>query len=424
MKFLLNSSRKGFFYLAITGGIFVLWFLFSQPKPSYQDAEQPLSLPSIESHVEPIEETATSHWQEITTKSGDSLATVFQRLGISAKTLFLIMDDNPHAKTLTQIQPNQTIKFLIEGTTLKQLILPISETKSLTITQEEDETYQTKLETTQTYTKPEVVHATVNQALYLAAKKADIPYVLIQQMADILHWQLNFSRDVRKGDTFTIQYEAHYIDNKRVKIGDILAVSYNNNGTVYQAVRHKLNSGKVAYFTPEGKSLQKAFNRYPINFSHISSSFNLRRMHPILKKVRPHRGIDLAAPIGTPIKATSDGRISSIGYDSGYGNRIKIRHQGTYATVYAHMLKFRKGLKRGDYVKRGEIIGYVGQTGLADGPHCHYEFRINDVPKNPATVMLPSSTPVPESELAEFRARANTSLAELERMLPESSQMI
>ncbi|MCH9716035.1 MAG: M23 family metallopeptidase, partial [Gammaproteobacteria bacterium] len=164
-------------------------------------------------------------------------------------------------------------------------------------------------------------------------------------------------------------------------------------------------------------------SRYPIQFSHISSSFNLSRMHPILKKRRPHRGIDLAAPIGTPIHATSDGRITSIGYDDGYGNKIKIQHTGPYESLYAHLLKFKKGLKRGDMVNRGDIIGYVGQTGLADGPHCHYEFRVNQQPKNPATIALPDALPIPQSELAAFRLRANTALAELKHLDSPTQQI-
>ncbi|MCH9756999.1 MAG: peptidoglycan DD-metalloendopeptidase family protein [Gammaproteobacteria bacterium] len=351
-------------------------------------------------------------WQEIKTKPGDSLATLFKNMGLSAQSLHTIMHNNPHAKALSRIKPNQTIQFLMHDTELEQLVLPLSKSQSLIVKRHEDR-FETTIKNHKTYTKSETVTGTIHRSLYVTAKNTKIPYALIQQMADILAWQINFARDLREGDQFTIHYEVHYIKNERIRTGDILAVSYTNQGKLYQAIRHQTATGSLDYFTPEGKSVRKAFSRYPVQFSHISSSFNLARMHPILKRRRPHRGIDLAAPIGTPIRATSDGRITTIGYDNGYGNKIKIRHAGPYESLYAHLLKFKKGLKRGDFVNRGDIIGYVGQTGLADGPHCHYEFHINNQAHNPATVKLPEALSIPESELAAFKLHAGTEIAKL-----------
>jgi murein DD-endopeptidase MepM/ murein hydrolase activator NlpD len=397
-------------FLLILLSSVLISMLNAPKKPSI--AEQALTLPHEPSHPPPEPIQSDAAWQSITTERGDSLATLFKHMGLNAKTLTAIIQNNPHTKTLTQIKPNQVVQFLIRDTELEQLILPLSATQSLTVKRLNNH-FETQIQTLATYTKPETITGTIHQSLYTTAKTTQIPYALMQQMADILSWQINFSRDLREGDQFSIHYEVHYINNKRIRTGDILAVSYTNQGKQYQAIRHQTKTGKVDYFTPEGKSLRKAFSRYPIQFSHISSSFNLSRMHPILKKRRPHRGIDLAAPIGTPIHATSDGRITSIGYDDGYGNKIKIQHTGPYESLYAHLLKFKKGLKRGDMVNRGDIIGYVGQTGLADGPHCHYEFRVNQQPKNPATIALPEALPIPQSELAAFRLHANTALAEL-----------
>ncbi|MDX2346944.1 MAG: peptidoglycan DD-metalloendopeptidase family protein [Legionella sp.] len=380
--------------------------------------EQPLILPQQTSHENPDD----ASWQTITTKSGDSLATLFTDMGLSAKTLHMILDNNPHAKTLSQIKPNQLVQFLIHDTELEQLILPLSKTESLVIKRLEN-SFETQIKTHETYIKPETVTGTIHHSLYTTAKDSHISYALMQQMADILSWQINFSRDLREGDAFSIRYEVHYIDNKRIRTGDILSVSYTNRGKQYQAIRHQTKTGKTDYFTPEGKSVRKAFSRYPVQFSHISSNFNLSRMHPILKKRRPHRGIDLAAPIGTPIHATSDGRVTSIGYESGYGNKIKLQHAGPYESLYAHLLKFKKGLKRGDTVQRGDVIGYVGQTGLADGPHCHYEFRVNHVARNPATATLPDASPIPASELAVFKLHASTELAELNRLEKPSNRI-
>lgn len=397
----------GFLFFILT-----LIYLLEASPPTL--TEENLRLPVlVEKAPEPPEENLIP-WQEVTTRPGDSLAIVFKRMGLSPQTLHALMDQNPHAKKLSNLKPNQTLKFLIHETELEQLILPLSQTESLAI-KYEDGRYHTHIHQHETEVQPQTKSATVHHSLYVTAKQAGISYALIRQMTEILGWEINFARDVREGDQFTLHYEAHYIENQLIHTGNILAVSYTTRGKTFEAIRHKTNHGETDYFTPEGQSLRKAFTRYPVQFSHISSSFSLSRMHPVLQKKRPHRGVDLAAPIGTPIYATSDGRITSIGYENGFGNKIKIKHAGPYASVYAHMLKFKKGLSRGSEVKRGEIIGYVGQTGLATGPHCHYEFHVNNQPHNPSTVKLPQALPVQAHELASFKTHAATTLAELQR---------
>jgi murein DD-endopeptidase MepM/ murein hydrolase activator NlpD len=406
-RFKLNQIIITIFVITLLS-LLTVWMTKPASQPS--STEQTLVLPHETSH----ENADKPSWQTIKTAPGDSLATLFTHMGLSPKTLQILLHNNPHAKTLTQIKPNQVVQFLIKNTELEQLVLPISNTQSLVVKRLEDN-FETQIKTHKTDIKPETVTGKIHHSLYTTAKDANLPYALMKQMSDILSWQINFSRDLREGDAFTIHYEVYYIDNKRIRTGDILSVSYTNQGKQYQAIRHQTKTGKTDYFTPDGKSVRKAFSRYPVQFSHISSSFNLSRIHPILKKRRPHRGIDLAAPIGTPIRATSDGRVTSIGYESGYGNKIKIQHTGPYESLYAHLLKFQKGLKRGDTVSRGDIIGYVGQTGLADGPHCHYEFRVNQQPRNPATVTLPDASSIPQSELAAFKLHVHTELAALER---------
>jgi murein DD-endopeptidase MepM/ murein hydrolase activator NlpD len=232
-------------------------------------------------------------------------------------------------------------------------------------------------------------------------------------MTQILNKEIDFAHSIRAGDKFSIAYDAIYVENKKVGIGDILAVSYTNRGKLVQAVRHTKANGDVDYYTPQGESLKKAFSRYPIKFSHISSTFALSRYHPILHYKRAHKGIDLAAPIGTPIQATGDGIITIIDRHNGYGNMIKIKHDKKYSTVYGHMLKFQKGLSRGSKVKRGQVIGYVGQTGLATGPHCHYELHVNNQPKNPTTIGIPTAAPVPSREMAAFKAKTRTLFSKL-----------
>ena len=260
----------------------------------------------------------------------------------------------------------------------------------------------------------EYLTATVHGSLYSTAKRENLPFKLIKQMTDIFNWEIDFIKDIRSGDQISILYEAFYIEDKLVSTGDILAVMYTNRGEKHQAIRHISASGDHDYFTPQGVSLKKAFSRYPIHFSHISSTYSLSRYHPILHYRRAHKGVDLAASIGTPIHATGDGHVQVIQRHSGYGNMIKIVHDKTFSSLYAHLLKFQKGLAKGDRVKRGQIIGYVGQTGLADGPHCHYEVHVNNQPKNPATIPLPRSSPVSGREIAPFKAEAKSLLSQLE----------
>lgn len=341
-------------------------------------------------------------WKTIQTRSGDSLASVFKRLGISPQTLQSIMKDNPHTKVLSHLKTNEQLKFLINKHLLEKMILPLSSTQYLEVYRE-GQHFKVKINTRKMNTQNNLITATVQGSMYNTAKRHNIPYKLIQQMSQIFTWDINFARDVRGGDQFTIIYKAFYIGDKLVGTGDIQAVSYKTRNKTYQAILHTSKNGQSDYYTPEGRSLRKAFDRYPLQFSHISSTFSLSRYHPLLHYRRPHKGIDLAARIGTPIHATGDGRIEIIGRQSGYGNMIKINHNNLYSTIYGHMLRFQKGLSRGEFVKRGQVIGYVGQTGLASGPHCHYEFHINHQPKNPTTIDLPRGFPISPREMAFFK---------------------
>lgn len=350
-------------------------------------------------------------WQIIKTRPGDSLAIVFKRLGLTPQALQSIIHDTSRAKLLSHLHTNEKLEFLIKNNLLERMRLPISNTQYLELYRVGHH-YKSKINTRKMNAKNLILTATVRGSLFSTAKRNNIPFKLIRQMIEVFTWDINFAKDVRIGDRFSIVYKAFYINNKLVSTGDILAVNYVNRGRTFQAIRYTSKNGYSAYYSPQGRSLKKAFDRYPLRFSHISSPFSSSRYHPILHYRRGHKGIDLAAPIGTPIHATGDGRISLIGRHSGYGNMIKINHQ-QYSTIYGHMLKFQKGLSRGDFVRRGQVIGYVGQTGLASGPHCHYEFHINRRPQNPTTVTLPRGFPIPFREMAVFKLNAATLLAQL-----------
>lgn len=353
-----------------------------------------------------------NEWQTVNPRRGDSMATIFHRLGLSAQNLHAVLQNNPHSKVLTSIKPGQKLQFLISKNKLEKLVIPISDIQTLTIYRQ-NTLYKVVIDSKKTTTQNLFVTGTVKGSLSSTAQRLNIAPKVVSQMNQIMNKQLNLSQSVRAGDQFSIVYEAQYIKDKKVGIGDLLAFSYTSRGQTFQAIRHTNAHGEHEYYTPQGGSFKKAFSRYPIKFSHISSTFALSRFHPLLHYKRAHKGIDLAAPIGTPILATGDGVIAVIDRHNGYGNMIKITHDKTYSSIYGHMLKFQKGLSKGSRVRRGQVIGYVGQTGLATGPHCHYELHVNNQPRNPTTIGLPTAAPVPARELASFRAKSNNLFARL-----------
>lgn len=408
------SGKRLMLLGGIVAGVFVLWclthFLWHKKEPYNQHA---LSLPSVDAAEGSAEKPEPSKWNIVTAKPGDTLGLIFKRLGLSAQTLTQILQNNPQAKLLSSIKPNKEIKFLIEDNRLEKLVMPYSDAQFLLVYRDKNK-YRTVKKTRKLHMHHQYVSATIHGSLFGTAKRMGIPYKLMNQMTDIFNWEIDFAKDVRTDDQFTIIYKAYYINDKLVKTGPITAVSYTNRGKVYSALRHVNALGEADYYTPEGRSLKKAFSRYPLKFSHISSTFSLSRYHPLLHYRRAHKGIDLAARIGTPILAVGNGVIETIGRQNGYGNMIKIKHDKTFSTVYGHMLKFRKGLSRGSHVKRGQIIGYVGQSGLASGPHCHYELHINNQPRNPSTIPLPRSAPVSPKELYAFKKHSKVVLAHLQ----------
>lgn len=409
------------FAIAVSLPYIIVKQLSNRHKDNYTKLS--LSLPKLE-HVNPVEDTEEyedeetpqlfkdNEWFTVKPRSGDSMAMIFNRIGLSAKTLHAILDRNPHAKALTSIKPGQQLQFLVNQGELEQLIIPMNNIQSLMVFKEGSK-YKSKIESKKMNTNTQYLTATVKGSLYTTAQRLNIPYKLIRQMTEVLGKDLNFSRAVRSGDQFSMIYDAYYIEDKLVGIGDIQVVSYTNQGKTYRAIRHVSKSGVHDYYRADGSSFKKAFSRYPIRFSHISSNFSLSRYHPILHYRRAHKGIDLAAPIGTPVQTIGDGVITQIGRHNGYGNMIKIRHDQKFSTVYGHMLRFQKGLSRGSRVKRGQVIGYVGQTGLASGPHCHFELHVFNQPRNPATIPLPTAASVPRNEMSGFKARTSTLLARL-----------
>ena len=266
--------------------------------------------------------------------------------------------------------------------------------------------------------KPEVRQAVavgvIEDSLFTAAAEAGLSHHLIMGLATIFGWDIDFALDVRKGDSFRILYEEHFLDDEFVGHGRILAASFRNRGRSFRAVLYTDSAGKSDFYTPEGRSLRKSFLRTPVEFTRISSRFDPNRLHPVFKTRRPHRGVDYAAPTGTPIKAAGGGVVHFAGRQRGYGNVVFIKHPNDIMTVYAHQSRVAKGMKKGRKVSQGQIIGYVGQTGWATGPHLHYEFRLHGRHRDPLTVKLPDAEPLPANEMPDFSRLARVQLGNLE----------
>jgi murein DD-endopeptidase MepM/ murein hydrolase activator NlpD len=254
----------------------------------------------------------------------------------------------------------------------------------------------------------------VRSSLFRAAAEAGISDATALAIAKIFEWDIDFILDIQPEDRFTVVYEQLSQDGEFLKDGDVLAIEFVNQGRSYRAVRFVGPDGVAGYYTPDGSSLRKAFIRAPVEFTRVSSRFNPARRHPVLNRIRAHKGVDYAAPIGTPVRAAGDGRVRFVGRKGGYGNVIEIEHMNRVSTLYGHLSRFARGVSRGDRVRQGEVIGFVGMTGLASGPHLHYEYRVNGVHKDPQRVPLPKAEPIPSGMLTAFRATTASSLSRLD----------
>jgi len=254
----------------------------------------------------------------------------------------------------------------------------------------------------------------IKDSLFAAAVEAGIDERTTMNLIDIFGWDVDFARDLREGDRFSVLYEEHFDDRGRMRRSKILAAEFVNQGESYKAIRYDLANGSTEYFTPEGKSMRKTYLKSPVKFSRISSRFSTSRKHPVLGYTRAHRGVDYAASSGTPIRAIGDGRVVYSRWKGGYGRFIEIRHNNSaHSTAYAHLRSYGRGIKQGRRVKQGQIIGYVGMSGLATGPHLHFEFRVRGRAVNPLAVKHSSAKPVPEKELAQFKEVASNMLDRL-----------
>ncbi len=360
-----------------------------------------------------------AQWTNLEVQSGDNLSALFTKVGLSAQDMYRVLNSNEEAKVLNRLYPGYQLSFHIpEEGKLNQLKVLKSPLEGYLFTLN-DTGYQVEQIIRTPEVKTTYKEGVINDSLFMAAKRADIPAISIMEMADIFGGVIDFILDPRDGDNFGILYEEKYLDGEFIGNGDIIAAQFTNQGKQFTAVRYINENGDVGYYSPEGESMRKAFLRTPLDVFRISSNFSLSRKHPILNTIRAHKGTDYAAPKGTPVRATSDGVVTWAARNGSFGKLVVIQHRGEFETKYAHLNDYANGIKKGSRVRQGEIIGYVGQTGGATGPHLHYEFLIRGVHKDPRTIVdqLPQAVSLDPIELPRFKEQTKNLL---ERFLQES----
>lgn len=361
----------------------------------------------------PAASTQTIAEKEVLIKLGDTLSSIFAAVHLPPQTLAKVLASGKDARQLLRIKGGEKLLFtLAPDAQLSSLRYDLDISRQLVIEATGDQ-FRASIETAKLETQLQRVSANIDSSLFAAAQEAGLADSITLELAKVFGWDIDFALDIRKGDSFSVLYEEMYRDGTKVKNGVIVAAEFTNQGKTYRAIRYRDQQGRVDYYAPDGRALRKAFFRTPVDFTRISSTFSLGRYHPLLNRIRAHKGVDYAAPTGTPVKATANGRVSSVGTNAGYGNVIVLNHGKQYSTLYAHLSRFARGVRNGSTVKQGEIIGYVGQTGLATGPHLHYEFRVNGAHRNPLSIKTAPAEPLPAKELAAFQQYAKTQLASL-----------
>ena len=347
-------------------------------------------------------------------QEGENLSVIFEKYKVSLNDTYKIFrkDKNNEIKN---ILPNNRLEFLSLGGVLQRINIFKGPLLSYQID------LSPEISIKRIDKKPDLINSfktgVIESSFYLAGLKNNIPESVIMDLAYIFGWDIDFVFDIRAGDRFKLLYETPFVDGQQIENGSILFAEFYNQNNRYTAVRHEGKNKKWEYFNEDGGSLEKAFLKAPLDFAYVSSHFNPNRRHPILNTIRAHNGVDYAAKRGTPIRATGEGVIQSVGWKSGYGRTIVLRHGGEITTLYAHMDKYHPSMAKGMKVSQGQTIGYVGDSGLATAPHLHYEFRIGEKRTDPLKVALPSAAPIDQSKMDQFKLSRNNYIEISDKLL-------
>ena len=363
-----------------------------------------------------IRTDSTTFLREETIRRSDTVSSLTIRLGITDQDAHDFIRNAAETQSIArQLRPGKVVTATtgMNGE-LIALYFPLNGKDSALVVERRDSGFVASEQILQLETQTTVKSGEISSSLFAATDNAGIPDAIATQLAEIFGGDVDFNRDLRKGDRFSLVYETLTHRGQAVRTGRILSAELVNDQKVLSAYWFQTENGKGAYYSAEGKSLRKAFLRSPLEFSRVTSGFANARLHPILQTWRAHKGIDYGAPTGTRVRAVSDGTVVSAGRQGGYGNLLVIRHQGAYSTAYGHLQGFAAGIRNGSRVSQGDTIGYVGQTGLATGPHLHYEFRVNSQQVNPLALALPATIPLESSQMNRFKAATRPLRAQLE----------
>lgn len=415
------EAKKTFLDLRLDAAHELAPLEIAEPSPETDTAHSPFASTSVTDQQatnqvpsEPQPE-ANPLLKEITVANGDTLSTVFAKVGLPQSTVHEVLASSKEAKQLSRLRIGQRLEFeLDEQGGLARLSSPINRLESLQL-EKTDSGYSFKKDKLKPDVTTAYAYGQIESSLFLAAKRAGLSHNLTMDLANVFGYDIDFAMDIRKGDSFEVVYEEKTIDGERVGTGNILAARFTNRGKNYTAVRYTNKQGNTSYYTADGTSMRKAFIRTPVDFARISSRFSNGRKHPILNKIRAHKGVDYAAPHGTPIKSAGDGKVILAGRKGGYGNTVIIQHGNRYRTLYAHMQGFAKGVRNGSQVKQGQIIGYIGTTGLSTGPHLHYEFQVDGVHVDPLGLKLPMADPIAQNEKQRFLQISQPLMAKMDK---------
>ncbi len=350
---------------------------------------------------------------EVIVSHNDTLDRIFRRLKLNLADLASLRNLPGLKSGLDKLRPGEALHLIHRDGSLFGFERQLSPSETLRVFRDE-EGFRSKVVENPLETHERIVHGVIESSLFEAVAKAGAHDQTALALADIFGWDIDFVLDIQPGDSFTAAYDEIRQDGKYIKDGPVTAAMFVNRGKVYRAVRYVDPTGAAHYYTPEGLSMYRAFLRTPVEFTRISDRFNPHRRHPILNTIRAHKGVDYAAPTGTPVRAAGDGRVQFAGRKGGYGNMLEIAHSRGVVTAYGHLSRFAKGVHTGVKVTQGQVVAYVGMTGLATGPHLHYEYRVNGVHKNPQTVELPGAAPIDPAWRQDFNEKTALALAALQ----------
>ncbi len=389
---------------ALSGFIIPAWASAMRPDPTpAAHAMLPLALPKTLPEV--VHAPTVEDWHIVQVRPGQTLSDIFQSQGLSLTDLQRVMDEAGSAKSaLHNIRPGQEFDFLLGSDGgLKGIRFDKDESNRAIVRFDDGNKATVTAQVREVERREHVSHGTIDSSLFAAGSKAGMSSAMVLKLAELFKYDIDFVQDLRAGDSFTVIYDDVYRDGSYLREGEIVAAEFVNQGKRYTAYRFKKDDGNYGWFSEDGRPIQKSFLRIPVDFTRISSQFSAARMHPVLGRMRAHKGVDYAAPTGTPIHAAGDGVVKYKGWMNGYGNFVVIQHNSSISTAYGHMSRFAN-VKLGQRVSQGAVIGLVGMTGLATGPHLHYEFRVNNLQRDPQTVTLPKPEPLPAVQLAKFKS--------------------